>query len=342
MKSAHRFTRCRCFALLISTCVLANPALAQNSSYMLFDPPDSQLTTATGINQAGTVTGYYVDAKNKNHSFVRSADGVITEFDPPGFIHSFAYAINSSGMIAGSGTLRQGSSTSDHGFVRNSAGHFTLIDFPGAGFTQVQSMNDNGDVTGFYTFAGLYHGFVRDAAGNFVSFDIPAPSDAVFPFSINSAGVVVGYYTDTFLSDHAFVRDGANNVTIFDVLDSIPGTRAYAINSDGDVTGTYPIKKGGVTQCFVRHADGTIVPFNPSGEPLANNVAISINDSGVTAGTVSHHFGGRSGFLRDSSGKAILIKGPMGISTGIQAINNAGHFTGNLVEGHGIMHGFVH
>jgi hypothetical protein len=153
--------------------------------------------------------------------------------------------------------------------------------------------------------------------------------------------VVTGYYTDNRFVDHGFVRDADDNVTTFDVLDTVFDTRPYAINNSGDIVGTYPVHKNGVTHCFIRHPDGTIVPFDPDGEPRANDTATSINDNGEIAGTVSHHTGGRSGYLRDSSGETILVSGPAGYTAGVQAVSNSGHFTGTLVDSHGIQHGFV-
>jgi hypothetical protein len=36
------------------------------------------------INAKGVITGWYGDASNVNHSFVRAKDGTITTFDAPG------------------------------------------------------------------------------------------------------------------------------------------------------------------------------------------------------------------------------------------------------------------
>jgi hypothetical protein len=54
------------------------------------------------INQAGTTTGSYTDAKGAQHGFVREPDGVITSFDPPRGMQTTATGINDSGLIVGS------------------------------------------------------------------------------------------------------------------------------------------------------------------------------------------------------------------------------------------------
>jgi hypothetical protein len=58
------------------------------------------------INTAGAVTGEYTDSSNVVHSFVRTPDGTITEFDPPGSIFSQGVAINSAGRSRDSGKTR--------------------------------------------------------------------------------------------------------------------------------------------------------------------------------------------------------------------------------------------
>lgn len=64
-----------------------------------FDAPHAgkgagQGTLALDINPRGTITGWYVDANNVNHGFLRAREGTITEFNVPG-----------AGTGAGQGTL---------------------------------------------------------------------------------------------------------------------------------------------------------------------------------------------------------------------------------------------
>jgi uncharacterized membrane protein len=53
------------------------------------------------INQAGTITGSYVDAKGAKHGFLRNPYGTITSFDPPRGGQTTATGINDTGVIAG-------------------------------------------------------------------------------------------------------------------------------------------------------------------------------------------------------------------------------------------------
>jgi hypothetical protein len=77
-----------------------------------------------GINPAGTVTGFYVDANNVYHGFLRTLEGKITTFDAPG-----------AGTVGSLG---------------------------GGQGTQPMTINAEGAITGYYTDANnVVHGFLR-------------------------------------------------------------------------------------------------------------------------------------------------------------------------------------
>src|SRR5579884_1154048 len=108
--------------LLVVGLVLFAPLQAGAKSgdqFTVFDPPGSKVTYATSINPAGTVTGYYFDAANTYHSYLRDAKGQITVFDPPGSSNSFANSINPAGSIAGE---YQDAYYAMRGFVRDADG----------------------------------------------------------------------------------------------------------------------------------------------------------------------------------------------------------------------------
>jgi hypothetical protein len=67
---------------------LSIAALAQPGTIITFNVPGGgtgfrQGTTATSINAAGVIAGYYVDASGSDHGFIRSRDGVFTVFPTP-------------------------------------------------------------------------------------------------------------------------------------------------------------------------------------------------------------------------------------------------------------------
>src|SRR5271157_3965709 len=95
---------------------------------------------------------------------------------------------------------------------------FTTFDAPGAGTgayegTAPFSINTAGDIAGTYkdSVAGhVAHGFVRAADGTITPFDASGAgtgkNQGTFPISINTAGVIAGYYSDTSNVYHGFVR----------------------------------------------------------------------------------------------------------------------------------------
>src|SRR5438046_1911719 len=65
------------------------PFVRPEPTITTFDAPGAgtgpgQGTLPFAINPAGTVTGYYIDAGDARHGFLRTRNGAITTFDAPG------------------------------------------------------------------------------------------------------------------------------------------------------------------------------------------------------------------------------------------------------------------
>ncbi|HEY2142894.1 MAG TPA: hypothetical protein VGH06_00950 [Candidatus Udaeobacter sp.] len=98
----------------------------RNGAYTTFDAPDAgnvpgsfQGTYPFGINTNGAITGWYVDATNVNHGFVRDRHGAIVEFDVPGGTIFQVWSIAPNGAVAG---LYLDANNGVHGFVREADG----------------------------------------------------------------------------------------------------------------------------------------------------------------------------------------------------------------------------
>src|SRR5689334_10645631 len=66
-----------------------NMQVAPPEQYTIIDAPDAgaasgQGTTAIFVDSLGGASGYYADSDNNYHSFLRAADGTLTEFDIDG------------------------------------------------------------------------------------------------------------------------------------------------------------------------------------------------------------------------------------------------------------------
>jgi hypothetical protein len=165
--------------------------------FVTFDVPGSKFTTPAAINPAVAVTGTYFDAGGLIHSFLRSPDGTITAFDPPGATCSlstqntcsFAVGITPEGTIVG-GYAETG--VLIHGYLRAPNGAFTVFDAPASTFTSPAAINPDGAVTGgFFVGSGGAHGFLRAPNGTFTTFDPPG-STYTNPVAINPAGTIAG------------------------------------------------------------------------------------------------------------------------------------------------------
>jgi len=118
------------------------------------------------------IDGFYTDAGNLNHGFLRHRDGAITTFDVPGagtgaYQGTLGENINEFGLIDG---YYIDTSNVSHGFLRALDGAITTFDAPDAGKgayqgTSVGPVNSLGVVTGAYTDSNnLNHGYLRTPA----------------------------------------------------------------------------------------------------------------------------------------------------------------------------------
>jgi hypothetical protein len=173
--------KCAALSTFIATFTLACQPSAQCQTFTTFDPPGSVQTQSVGISDLGVAAGFYFDANDLYHSFVRKPDGSIISFEAPGsgtarLQGTTAESINPAGAITGTYV---DSKTIDHGFVRALDGTIATFDAPGSGTlvaysgTKALSINLGGTITGSYQDNNLvYHGFVRAADGAIKTFDV--------------------------------------------------------------------------------------------------------------------------------------------------------------------------
>ena len=173
---------------------------------------------ANSINNAGEIVGYYRDANNFGHAFLRTPDGKITTFDAP--------------LSAPNEYFDQGSQTQGSGS---------------------QSVNSEGDIIGWtIDMYGVWHGFLRTPKGEMSTFDAPGASTApgggtnwgwgTIPQNINDLGEIVGQFTDAMDVFHGFLRAPNGHFTEFEAPgagNSAPeqGTSVFVNNLGGMVTG---------------------------------------------------------------------------------------------------------
>ncbi len=225
-----------------------------------------KMTSARDLNNRGEIVGFYKDASNFNHGFLRGADGSFTVIDFPGaifrpfedesgvFAETGAIAIDSHGEIIGNYLGMDGGTLRTHGFLLRS-GKYTSIDYPGAALTFVRGINSNGDVIGRYDILDVKTNKVKTHSfllrqDKFTSIDFPG-AVRTFARGINSDGDIVGRYDVLDLSTNqikvlGFIFHRGDFASI-----DFP---ANGINSFGDIVGTYT------------GADGTVHGYLMSGK----------------------------------------------------------------------------
>jgi hypothetical protein len=102
---------------------------------------------AVGINNAGTVSGFYEDAGGVFHGFVLTSSDVLTTLNYPGAMDTQAAGISNTGEVTGFYIDSLGGM---HGFTY-SGGIWQTVDNPsGVGTTTLNGVNDLGQLVGFY------------------------------------------------------------------------------------------------------------------------------------------------------------------------------------------------
>lgn len=149
-----------------------------------------------GPNAIGQTVGTNYPASSNAFSFLRQADGTVTNISLSGLQSIRARAINDSGVIAGSAVV---GNSQFQGFVSSSMG-VQVISAPGAVFgTYIEGLNNLGQVSGFYLDANnSTHGFIaspvvlptQSSGSGAFDFDVAVSADS--PIFIDP-DLAVGY-----------------------------------------------------------------------------------------------------------------------------------------------------
>ena len=203
-----------------------------------FSVPGASGTYPAGSNASGMVVGFWSDAANNVHGFVRSASGAITKFDVPGQAQTQPESINSSGQVAG---VAYSSAGVAEGFVGAPGGTITTYSFPSGSMYGSADLNDAGQIAGYYAdrnFASK--GYFRNTNGTFTTL---TEGGQVSVGNINQSGYIVGVMGGKYhgRKDGYLNRPNGTFATI-----EYPGaslivssTKCIDINSSGLIMGEY-------------------------------------------------------------------------------------------------------
>jgi hypothetical protein len=125
--------------------------------------PGASSVVAAGINNAGTVAGFFTSRAGRTEGFVLAPDGKLSVLRVPSATATRATGINDAGEVVGYYQLGAGT----HGFTWTSARGFATVDGPGGALsTAISGVNDAGDLVGYYTDrAGHTDGLLATPAG---------------------------------------------------------------------------------------------------------------------------------------------------------------------------------
>ena len=334
-----------------------------------------QGTFGVGIVQSGEIAGYYIDANNVYHGFLRSPCGTFTTFDSPG-----------AGTAAGEGTTVLGlnlegatvgyylNAKTYYAFLRTPDGKFTTFAAPGACNMSVsEGCHGTGawNINLFGTIVGPYedtsgnfvaHTFVRSPDGRFTSFEVPGSSmeagQGTLPASfsgLNDFGAITGLYYDANNVFHGFLRNPNGTFIKFeapgaDTTDPFYGTFPASLSDLGAITGDY-LDASGVYHGFLRVPEGSFTSFEAPGAdttpgdfngtfPANINLLGAITGDYLDASEVSH------GFLRSPDGTFTTFDAPGAGTSAFQgtvptANNLLGATTGYYIDASNVYHGFL-
>jgi hypothetical protein len=294
---------------------------ASNGTITPIEPPGSVLSFPVldpTINAAGTIAGFYVNARNTYRGFLESRSGSFTIFALPdrAAVFSNAPAINIKGAVTGNYALPHKFPV---GFLRDPDGTFTEFTAPEPrrgtlDGTFPLSINADGMIVGYYVIAVKtptkfileFHGFTRTPDGKLTAYDVPDAS-STFLDSINDKGDIAGNYYDSKDTSHGFLLTANGSLSRFDVPGAGPGhpgnpkgTFVVGMSPSRVITGGYNNSQSRFGHGYLRSRDGTITTFDFPG--AGNAAPVGINANCVIAGSYSDAKGTSHGFLRIPAG----------------------------------------
>ena len=147
----HPFAHC----LFLCALLIGAHANADEPRIITFDAPGAGTAVGLGtqgiqLGSDGVILGFYSDANNVDHGFLRHRDGTFTTFDAPGAgttaqQGTLSYSINPAGAVTG---FFFDANFFFHGFLRTRDGTITVIDAPNAVYTVADNINPAGTIAG--------------------------------------------------------------------------------------------------------------------------------------------------------------------------------------------------
>ena len=302
------------------------------------NPPNTAtpetFTQLLGINNAGTIVGYYgsgtlPDHPNKGIYFNGpGGPGTITlhQEDFPGSAQTQVVGINSLPSATTVGFWVNSAGT-NFGFA-DVGGAFTSVVDPGTTGTvnQLLGVNNSNIAAGFYTdSAGNNHAYLYNiGTSTFTPITLPAGFNAVSVTAtdINNAGLITGFYTDTAGNTYGFLDNAGHFTSFNDPSGNGTDTMFLGLNNLDEIVGSY-VDSNGVTNglLFEMNENWWLTVDDPYGSANAEfgvtgTTVNGINDQGYMVGFYSNGITGVKGFLAAPEPSSLTLLGLAGFAAG--------------------------
>lgn len=231
----------------------AQPAHAGFTFQDIIDNNDPTFNQELGINQAGTIAGYFgagnglAGHPNQGYTVVPPyGQANFTNENVPGSVQTQVTGLNNIGTTVGFWAPSNNGGDNNFGFT-DIGGTFTTVNNPntpttGTMVNQLLGVNDSNTAVGFYTdAAGVNHGYTYTIASMTFSPNINDPNagtgmgQGTTAAAINNAGDIAGFYVDAAGVFHGFVDIGGTFMTI-DAAGAMD-TSLLGLNNLGEAVG---------------------------------------------------------------------------------------------------------
>ena len=286
---------------LAAAFLLISPAQAATFTFQTLDNSgDPAFNQLLGINNAGTIVGYFGDGimqPNKGYTLAPPHGAAnYTNENFPGSVQTQVVGINNNASPTTVGFWIDGAGN-NFGFS-DIGGTFTNFSDPNVGAapttTQLLGVNNSNVAAGFYVDnAGNAQGFLLSISGlSFTPIVLPVSFGAISTSAtdVNNAGVVSGFYTNAG-GLHGFI-DNAGTFTSYDDPNGT-NTMFLGLNNNGQVVGSY-VDGAGETQGLLFNIAGST--WQTISDPLSSatpafdvtgTTVNGINDNGQLVGFYS-------------------------------------------------------
>ncbi len=220
--------------------------LVKASSTTVISDPSGTATQCYGVNAAGVVVGYYINAAQSAVGFIYK-DGTYTDYLAPESNAAMGgtqlNAISDKGLIAGTYSDASGYSRA----FTLTGSTFRAVTVSGANYLVSTGVNDRHQVVAqsFDANNNILANYLVDGSA-VTTLGYPGASRTI-AHAINSSGTVAGHFTDSSGVVHGFTYDSATS-TYSGPIDA-PGRAAtllIGINDAGTVVGATPSPSGTV------------------------------------------------------------------------------------------------